>query len=245
MAEFKVGDKVRVLSGGDGVITYGPVNSTFMTNILYVVKQDGDNERTFQASDLEPLPAFTVGDKVRYAAAVVTIKAGPFLSTVRDRAEFWVVEFDSGQHATPLTSWLTPLPADEPVKVGDTVMVVVADPGIREGDFVGLVGTVTALDDYRGRVKVRFGDGTGRHGDKANGHWWCEKVEKVDTSSHVHKGIVYDLSAEYRDREGDVWRFEDIAGTVRGEIDGRKIDTTSLSLAYAVREYGPLSKRTD
>ncbi|WP_406324060.1 phiSA1p31-related protein [Streptomyces niveus] len=243
MADFKVGDRVRVLSGGDGVVTYGPVNSTFDSYTMFVVKQDGDEERAFKVSDLEPFPVLTVGDRARltYADVTVTVKAGPFQSWASGD-EFWIVEYPDGRHATPVTSSLTPLPAADPVKVGDTVRVVVDDPNIYEGAFVGLVGTVEDTESYRGqdRAKVRFGDGTGDHGDKANGYWWCDKVEKVNV--HVHNGVTYDLTAKYHDKDGDVWRFEDIDGTVRGEIDGRKVGMLSLSLAYAVREYGPLTK---
>lgn len=211
MADYKVGDKVKHVIRGTMEITHGP----FGEPTSYVARDDSGMEKAVVARNLTALPAaYTVGDRVRYGASVVTIMAGPFLSASRSDTEFWVVELASGGHATPRTTALTPLPAAEPVKVGDTVRVVEDDLGIRSGEFVGLVGTVaeTGASYDMSQTKVRFGDGTGRHGDKANGHWWCRKVEKVD--AHIHDGVAYDLSAKYRDRDGDVWRFEDIDGTV-------------------------------
>ncbi|MFD0650183.1 hypothetical protein ACFQ2Y_17785 [Streptomyces malaysiensis subsp. malaysiensis] len=73
MAEFKVGDKVRVLSGGEGEITYGPVNSTFDRYTLFVVKQDGDKERAYQVSDLDPIVTDPRREVVARALATATV----------------------------------------------------------------------------------------------------------------------------------------------------------------------------
>lgn len=126
MSEFKVRDKVRVLAGGEGIVTYGPFNSTFDTCKMYVVKQDGDDERAFQSGDLEPLPKFSVGDKVtstefEYGTGESEIVAGPFVGRHSDKA-FWVTVGRDGKHATPFANSLTKVtepdlvPIDEPAE---------------------------------------------------------------------------------------------------------------------------------
>lgn len=63
-------------------------------------------------------------------------------------------------------------------KVGDRVRVVEDDPCNRPGEFVGKIGTLTSLDpEGWTRFRVQFGDGTGRHGDAANGTWCVNEVE--------------------------------------------------------------------
>ncbi|MFJ9213033.1 phiSA1p31-related protein [Streptomyces sp. NPDC102264] len=309
---FKVGDKVRVLSGGDGKVTYGPVNSTFDTYKMYVVKQDGDEERAFKAVDLAPLPAFTVGDKAKMVGESdpVEIIGGPF----KNRYHTWfAVKSETGEHYTASEDNLTALPAPDPIKVGDRVRVTEDDPYTRTGEFVGKLGTVCKLnstsslpynvefDSDQGAPYSRWAVasvekikdapalvsiGTRVRVDRAK---WAEEshgMTGVVTSntqtfrSHVgdthvydvelddgptihvaeltlldepadtvvHRGITYDLSATYRDRDGDAWRFARVDGVVRGACRPASSRTEfhitgySGTLREVVDAYGPLSK---
>ncbi|MFF1417597.1 phiSA1p31-related protein [Streptomyces sp. NPDC058280] len=265
MAEqtFKVGDKVRVLSGGDGKVTYGPVNSTFGTYKMFVVKQDGDEERAFKSADLEPLPTFAVGDSAKMVGESdpVEIVGGPFTN----RYHTWfAVRAEIGETIASEDN-LTVLPAPDPIDVGDRVRVT-DDDGGGANRFTGRIGTVLGVDDSsRLPYHVQFGTGRGYHGDE-NGRWNCVAVERVtdeptdpiavgnrawvvkDDDTHKHNGVTYDLSARYRDRHGDYWRFERFPdGTVRGDFSSSLTTTPTVgehshTLGYVFACYGPLVK---
>ncbi|MFD4234249.1 hypothetical protein [Streptomyces sp. NPDC058542] len=69
-----------------------------------------------------------------------------------------------------------PAPDTHP-KVGDQVIVIEDDPGVRTGEFVDLVGTLTEIGPERCTpYLVKFGGGF--HG-AADGSWYCQRVEKV------------------------------------------------------------------
>lgn len=234
-----VGDRVEVLAGGDGIVTYGPVNSTFNTHRLYVVKQDGDDERAFKVSDLKPLPKFAVGDKVAYVyGGGGTLVAGPFKSEHHDEA-LWVVEKPNGTHMTPTENSLTKVVARE-IKVGDRVRVVRATYADHAH---GTTGVVTAVGlgwrTERGDVHpfmVDLDDG---------GDIYVAEVELIETAYSLtfeHDGVAYDLSANYRDKDGDDWRFEAVKGTPRGGMNGQSVNEYSDSLVSVVDEFGPLTK---
>lgn len=245
---FKVGDLVGHGSHGDGEITYGPVLGAYGGERVIVKFSDG--ERAVNPNTIYRWPAFAIGDTVKlsYDKRLVKLVAGPFKNQYDD--VIWVGEWPDGTHVFPHegdSMEKVKTPDSRPIEVGDRVRVVVDDPDIQAGEFVGLVGVV---DDKSGSVyKVRFGDGTGRHGDKANGHWWVEKVERVadeGAETETYDGIVYDLSARYRDTDGDYWTFRRINGTVRGNYRGIDVEAIvsahNETLAHAVREYGPLTR---
>ncbi|MGW2515017.1 phiSA1p31-related protein [Streptomyces scopuliridis] len=175
---FNVGDRVRVLSGGDGEVTYGPVNSTFDTYKLFVVKQDGDEERAFKASDLEPLPTFAVGDKAKMdgESDPVAIIGGPFTNRYH---KWFVVRAEVGD-TTASESDLTALPAPAPIVVGDRVRVTEDDPYARTGEFVGMLGTVRRLNHpLRLPYNVEFDADQGAPYTR----WNVTSVEKISDES--------------------------------------------------------------
>ena len=75
---------------------------------------------------------------------------------------------------------------------------------------------------------------------EASGLVLVERAPQTDT--HTHDGVAYDLSASYRDKDGDVWRFETLDDAVRGGINGNEVYPYSETLAEVVGDYGPLSK---
>lgn len=240
MTEFKVGDKVRVLSGGDGVVTYGPVNSTFDTYKLFVVKQDGDEERAFKVSDLAALPAFAVGDKATHRwLGIVEITYGPYMDTT-DIVRY-MIRLAGGSEQPMLPEMLTALPKPVLVPVGTRVRV---DRAKWAEECHGRAGVVTSnTDDWRADdddlhpYVVRLSNDNTVH---------VAELTPVDepTDTFEHDGIVYDLSAEYKDRDGDVWRLVRRSdGQVWADFgEGADPQTCGRVFTGVVRNYSPLRK---
>jgi hypothetical protein len=249
---FEVGQKVHHRRYGDGVITYGPYTSTFGDD-SYLVRRESGTETTwfgrFMTAIPEP-PKFAVGDEVTLTTcrdgARYTVEYGPF-----DDRDVYVVrrvdepaDPDDVRTFTALASVMRKAKAPA-VKVGDRVRVVWDSDGYRSGQYVGKTGVVVSIDSDAELVyKVRFGDGTGDHGD-ANGHWFCAEVERVaDEDAYEYDGVVYDLSAKYTDGT-DVWEFtgrKSPAGVPRVTCFGNlhNIDT----IEEIADLYGPLTRVT-
>lgn len=241
---FEVGQKVR-FRGEEVTVTYGPY--TGPTGLVrYIVKDSLDTETPARKSEIYAIPtppAFAVGDEVKYAHGTGgKLVAGPFRSEYHDEP-IWVVEKPNGTHMTPTQNSLTKVEAPA-VKVGDRVRVTDADGN---PDFVGKVGTLTQYhgDDSYLPYHVTFGDGEGYHGD-LNGTWNCRAVVPVtDEDTYEHDGVVYDLTAKYRDRDGDTLRIGMVNGVARARFYGGVPDEESHELSYVVANYGPLTRVTD
>ncbi|MFJ3084443.1 phiSA1p31-related protein [Streptomyces halstedii] len=244
---FEVGDKVRVLAGGEGVVTYGPVNSTFDAYKMYVVKQEGDNERAFKAVDLEALPKFAVGDKVTMGLGdEYTTSAGPFNGI---SAEFWVLKRADGTHLWSRADALTRVEPAALVPVGTRVRV---DRATYAEEYHGHEGVVIYNDltwremqnDIHPYV-VKFDDGNEVHAAEVT------PVEEP-AGDFEYKGVTYEYGAPYRDRDGDLFRFrstlsDDGSETPQGQIVYGVGDTEGgdwhWSLAEVLRDYAPLTKQ--
>ncbi|WP_405620292.1 phiSA1p31-related protein [Streptomyces sp. NBC_00076] len=250
MTKFEIGEEITLTTRGSrATVEYGP----FDDRDVYVVRlvdapADPNDVRTFTALScaMRRVPAFSVGDKVTstvsFRGEVGTLAAGPFVSRFSG-VPFWVMECD-GKHATPRESTLTKVTDLEPIKVGDRVRVTDDDGGGRNR-FNGRIGTVKELhgSDFLPYL-VEFGDGRGRHGD-LSGRWHCKAVERVeDENTYTHDGVTYDLSALYRDRDGDVWRLKRVGTAVRARTDGDTPTGDSLSLPHVADHWGPLTRVT-
>jgi hypothetical protein len=250
-AAFEVGQKVTHSIRGSVEIAYGPYTNT-VGSACYVMRLEGGREVSVQADTLSAIPEppkFAVGDKVTSDGSLRgkegVLVAGPFVSRFQGD-HFWVADVN-GLHYTPKEDDLRQLPEPAPIKVGDRVRVVKDADGIRSGWYVGLVGVVERIDST-GQLPylVRFGDGSGRHGDKPNGRWYCESVERVeDENTYTHDGVTYDLTARYRDNDGDVWKFKRIDGTVRGNYTDRPVEHWDSTLTSVADSYGPLTRVND
>ncbi|WP_328967929.1 phiSA1p31-related protein [Streptomyces sp. NBC_00239] len=246
---FKVGDEVR-FAGARGVVDQGAYESTGLRTTAYVVlMSDGPDEgRTLvaKASELTPA-AFSNGDRVRDDSTEYTVEAGPFMG----HSEWYAVKAEDGKVFSSAGVLLTLVEhATETVKVGDRVRVVKDDPCLRTGEFVGLVGTVESTTGAAGtpRYLVRFG--SAGHGSR-NGEWYCAEVEPVDepqADTYEYNGVTYDLTARYRDADGDYWSFVRVGDTVRGMYScfdrdaSGAVDEHSTTLRDAVYRYGPLTR---
>ena len=181
---FEVGDKVSHEVFGDGEVKFGPYTSYIDARQRYAIEMVS-GPRVGRVAVVNP-DEITLRPDFEHCAFVLfneernKVVAGPFNDKYAPARPWYVLEDADGNHETSSALYLKPAPADEPLKVGDWVRVVVDDSEERTGEFVGLVGEVVSTDpDDRTQWLVRFGDGTGLHGDTVNGQWWCEKVERV------------------------------------------------------------------
>jgi hypothetical protein len=233
---FKVGDKVEILGARKGEVKYGPATSTFGTHTVYIVADETlGHDRAYKASDLTALPTFAVGDKAKMDGErePVEILAGPY----KNRYITWyTVKAEVGE-TTAAEDNLTALPALVPV--GTRVRVARATYAARR---VGQVGTVDSNreDAMIGYPKVAhpylvsFPDGQ---------DIYAAEVTPVDESAdtYTYEGITYDLSAKYRDKDGDVWEFtgeHHADGSPKVYFHGSGYD----DLGDVVEAYGPLTK---
>ncbi|MFB8071095.1 phiSA1p31-related protein [Streptomyces californicus] len=251
-SEFKVGDKVRVLAGGEGVVTYGPFNSTFDTYKMYVVKQDGDDERAFKNVDLSPLPAFAVGDKVTLdtrGGAQATVEYGPF-----DGENVYVVKLvkpptdGNPRTFTTLASVMHAVTEPALVSVGTRVRVDRATyaTGCHGRTAVVTSNTETWRDYHDDTHVYRVAM------DGEDGEVYAAEVTPIAESADgfEYEGVVYEYGALYRDREGDLFRFRSTLsgdGTPRGQaVFGPADDEGGAwhwSLAEVLSDYAPLIKQ--
>jgi hypothetical protein len=246
VTDFKVGDKVKHNVRGDAEITYGPYTDTF-GRTHSVIRLTSGRELAVPTSSITAAPAFAVGDKVAYDyGGGGTLVAGPFKSEYHGEP-IWVVEKSNGTHMTPTENSLRKVDAEptREIKVGDRVCVVKDDETFKTGKFIGRAGMILeAKSDGRALpFHVRLDDPSDTWND---GAWWCAEVELIDdlpADTYEYDGVVYDLAAQYRDREGDVWRLKRVAGTVRARWDGTSDPTEdSNSLATVVDTWGPLAR---
>lgn len=256
MAELKVGDKVRVLSGGDGVVTYGPVNGTTDRHKVYVVKQDGDEERAFPATHLEKEPTtFAVGDVVTLSAragARATVEYGPI-----DNEPVYLVKLVSAPSGhgrsrtfTAFASAMTKVDDRPLVPVGTRVRV---DRATWAEGYHGHTGAVTSngekfLADEGDRHSYRV------HMDDGGNVYAAEVTPVTDESDESdgfeYEGVTYEYGTTYKDVDGELFKFDRALssdGTPRGmwvTQQGRGIGGWLWSLSEVVRDFGPLTKRT-
>ncbi|WP_030962641.1 phiSA1p31-related protein [Streptomyces sp. NRRL S-378] len=238
---FKVGDSVRHESRGRAEVTYGPYENTFGQTCV-VVRLENGRESGVSVGALTAEPKFAIGDEVKYEyGGGGTLVAGPFKSGHHDAA-IWVVEKSDGTHMVPTENSLSRVEVKaREIKVGDRVRVVRATYASR---CHGRTGVVTAVgldwraedgDAHQFRVELDDGD-----------YLYAAEVALLDeapASTFEHDGVTYDLDAEYRDKDGDTWRFVAIKGVPRGGMNGRRdIDEYSDSLMSVVDDYGPLTK---
>ncbi|KPC89912.1 hypothetical protein ADL27_38525 [Streptomyces sp. NRRL F-6602] len=246
---FKVGDRVKALGGVEGVISYGPVISTFGTKTMYAVTSEADRERLYRDSDLAPIPAFKVGDTVTAYGTPSVIVGGPYDEA--GKRPVWVVRTEDGKLFFPDEQCVRPAPADEPalVPVGTRVRVDRARYAEASHGRTGVVTSNTETwEPYEGGphpYEVDLDDG---------GTFYAAEVTPIDdkpAAGFEYNGVVYEYGALYQDRDGDLFRFrpeisDDGTGTPQGQLAyGTEDDGCPWhwSLAETVSGYGPLTKK--
>ncbi|MEO3974401.1 phiSA1p31-related protein [Streptomyces sp. CAU 1734] len=241
MTGFKVGDRVQALTRR-GVVTYGPVSSTFSLYTAYAVQVDGDEERLYRETDLSAA-LFAVGDRLKDSTGkTYEVIGGPY--TARVGIPWYAVKDDAGYEMS--TAALGPLEfvteeTAPTIAVGDRVRIVRAKNAESRHGYEGVVtsvkGQFRAERGDRHPFDVRLDDGDVVH---------CAEVEKVESRSFTHGGVTYLPDTDYRDRDGDIWRFALVDGEMWGShSDSRYSDANPIDgwrLAYAVDNYGPLTQ---
>ncbi|MFF9525395.1 phiSA1p31-related protein [Streptomyces achromogenes] len=236
---FEVGQKVKHNVRGDAEVTYGPYTNTF-GQVHYVVRLASGRELDATADQLSAIPEppkFSVGDKVTSFGDKYTILAGPF----QGHTEWYVVEDEDGKAMTADPNDLV-RHDPEPIKVGDRVRVLRATYA---EECHGLTGTVdnvdcdVTLDGISHPYHVNL--------DGRSGGVYASSVEPVDepaADTYEYDGVTYDLSARYRDKDGDVWSFTGKRRasvptvTMTGDVDNWN------TIELIARNYGPLTRVT-
>jgi hypothetical protein len=239
-ATFKVGDKVVNEIFGAGEIVYGPYGDD---RTSYFMKAEDGLHHTVTGSLLSPAAKFKVGDTARgvVSGQEYTIEGGPFFGPVEwyaaKRGDGTVTNLNATQlrpvEPTPTISGF----ASSSLKVGDVVRILHDDADgadVKAGDLLA-VKIVGAF----GKVRVHAAPGARMSSWYIGGSNYA-KVPAVEVA--VHDGVVYDLSAKYKDTDGDAWKFERIGDEVRGNYTSRRVEEWDETLAAVVRSYGPLTR---
>ncbi|MFJ6636605.1 phiSA1p31-related protein [Streptomyces sp. NPDC091376] len=181
---------------------------------------------------------FKAGDKVNHRAyGAGEITYGPFRGAFIETA--YLTRFGNGRERVVNVEALTAFPA---FAVGD------------EADYFP-----GAVFSYPGtRVRLVAGPFKSEHHDtaiwvveKANGTHMTptenalRKVDEPAPDTYTHGGVTYDLTASYRDTDGDVWKFKRFDTGVRGEYGYYNWDDVSRYsplMSSVVDNHGPLER---
>jgi hypothetical protein len=245
MAEqtFKVGDKVEHVTGGTCEVRFGPYRTRWNPGVYLLEMADG----TFFAAswtEITPVPvapAFAVGDTVTLSTcdgARATVEYGPF-----DDRDVYVVRLvdepgnDNPRTFTALANIMGRAPALVPV--GTRVRV---DRAKHAEEQHGKFGVVTSnTEDFREHV----GDPHVYEVQVNGGKFYVAELtpidEPADGNTFEYAGVTYDVTAKYRDSDGDVWEFTDRDDrTPFANLSTPGYPTESLRAV--ARQYGPLTK---
>ncbi|WP_406161035.1 phiSA1p31-related protein [Streptomyces canus] len=243
---FEVGQKVRHSVRGDVEIAYGPFTNSFKAT-RYLVRLADGRESPADPSTLTAIPEppkFAAGDVVSLATrrgAKATVEYGPF-----DDGDVYVVKLvdepadeDAARTFTAMAHVMTKV--DGAIKVGDRVRVVAASYADEAHGKVGTAEEVNSTEDFDGiphPFYVTFGPRSAVYASAV------ERVE--DENTFTHAGVTYDLTAKYRDKDGDGWML-------RRSPDGRDVVEAQMTpveddewghytLPTLVTLYGPLTR---
>lgn len=245
---FEVGDKVR--DGGDEyIIKAGPFKGY---SEWYAVADAEGRELQANADTLTAVPApepVKVGDRVRVVLAKHAEEYHGKAGTVTSVSGTWAPDGELHAYRVRVdgvgaldVAKVEKLPADgvapEPVKVGDRIRVTVDGANlamVSKGD----VFTVDRLTERGIRTTSTPRRSTG---------WFFtpENFEKItDADTFTEDGVTYDLTAQYRDKDGDRWDFSaDLLGsdgTPRARMNSdAPFDDDLCTLRYVTNNYSPL-----
>ncbi|MGW6855832.1 phiSA1p31-related protein [Streptomyces xanthophaeus] len=173
--------------------------------------------------------SFKAGDEVEHRSfGRGVVRFGPFDHF--NGTDHYLMEQEDGTHATVVGEALTPAPVV--FQPGDRVRWGHVEYEVKHGPLKGYDTWYVVNDglrDFRAEAEeLTFVGGA------------------APQDAYTHDGVTYDLSARYRDQDGDNWRFERRPdGVVRGTCStdpSAEITEYHDSLPHAVRSYGPLTK---
>jgi hypothetical protein len=243
---FQVGDKVTHRSKGDAEVVYGSFEHELLpARPCYLIRLAHGKHTMTDGDRLTLRPSFAIGDEVKYEyGSGGKLVAGPFKWGYHGEV-IWVVEKADGTHMTPRANSLTKVtPADEEIKVGDRVRVLVDDANyadVKAGDVFTVAELVTYTDDGLRTTSIP--------GRRDGWFFSLTNVEKVTESANTYTryGVTYDLAAKYRDKDGDVWRLKVIDGVayVGDAYDDYEVTEDCMTLESAAYRWGPLTRVND
>jgi len=116
-------------------------------------------------------------------------------------------------------------------------------------------GPVVGIDSGEPLFLIKFTDGD--HAGKGAARR-ASQLTATGADTYTHDGVTYDLTARYRDCEGDVYEFSRTERSIPGSADcqddgspvgrmtaGWRPGVWNWSLAEVVRKYGPLTRVND
>ncbi len=170
--------------------------------------------------------AFKVGDKVRHRSfGKGEIAFGPFEHY--NGPDHYLMRDEDGKHVLVRGDAMAPAAKFE---VGDRVKSFAATYTVEAGPFFAPSEWYALKSDRTGDVLHSDADGLSLVAPEP-----AKNVAVVD-------GVTYDLSARYRDADGDVWSFERHAdGEIRGDFgDHPRVNQYSNTLRVVLANHGPL-----
>ncbi|WP_282203921.1 phiSA1p31-related protein [Kitasatospora fiedleri] len=253
---FKAGDKVTHAVFGDGEVKFGPFRGMFSADdgtgdhytVAFTAGSMARRAGSVRGGSLTLRPEFEIGACVLFNEERSKVVAGPFTDKYAPSHPWYVLEDEDGNHETSAARFLTLAPADEPteLKIGGRARVLVDGPhlaGLHVGDVVEVTGVEAGSDNEPDSVDV-YHNGTTWYVDASQ----LEALPDEPSGYCVISGVRYDLSAEYRDKDDDMWQFspEQQAddGTPAGKMRGWSTFDSGCSLRYVLDTYGPLTRVT-
>lgn len=199
-AKFKVGDRVRVIKGGDR--TAGRSGHTTPIGDVVVLKErchnfwrtSGDDFYEHEIEHVAPSEKFKIGDRVRALVGYADISEGSIYTVIAvdeddrympvrvrgdDGGRWWMVsgEFEAVQEGAAAE-------ATKPTfEVGDRVRA-------KEGDPKGCVGVIVKDDGLEPRYLVRFDAWSKGHGDDGR-EWWLSSDDVEPAPLTIVAGRYY------------------------------------------------------
>ncbi|MFF1417596.1 phiSA1p31-related protein [Streptomyces sp. NPDC058280] len=171
---------------------------------------------------------FAINDRVTHSSfGPGEILFGPFDHAIG--SETYLMKKEGGKAVLAAASFLEPAGK---FKVGDAVSDVHTKYTVKGGPFFGPVYEWYAITSAADGIDYQ---------SNARGLTLVSPAGEL----HTVDGVTYDLTAEYRDRDGDTWRFAEVNGVIRGEMYGVVVTERSTGLSSVIREYGPLTRIAD
>ncbi|MEV6684423.1 phiSA1p31-related protein [Streptomyces sp. NPDC051130] len=180
------------------------------------------------------MTAFKVGDEVTLstrAGSRAVVEYGPYGTN----GDVYLVKLLEGEDTPDVFSALAHIMKAAPV---------VFAPGDRVAGFGGtefsiVAGPFTAHDTW-----YVVEDASGKHhpyGDSSI--TLVSRAPQDPSDTYAHDGVTYDLTAKYRDKDGDIWEFSSGSRADDGSPSGVMNDgEVRESLARVVLDYRPLTK---
>ncbi|WP_103529494.1 phiSA1p31-related protein [Streptomyces sp. SM12] len=186
-----------------------------------------------------------VGDRVRVVEDDPRYRSGEFIgrigrvkSVARTTGVWFEVEFGTGTgrcgDSTNGTWYVKRVEVIESAAGGSPAR----DAEFSVGDYVTFSFSPSAI--YRVACIRPDGRVVSTQGPLGVSPMLLTRIAGAGVDTVDYEGETYVVPGRYRDRDGDVWRFERINGVVRGATVSNLIDDNCHTLSEVASNYGPL-----